>query len=98
MSGREIQVEVVYALPLEQDICRLRIPSGATVEEAIVRAGIVARHPEIDLTKGRVAVYGRVVALDTVLQDRDRVEILRPLSVDPKEVRRRRASLGRPSR
>ena len=98
MSGREIQVEVVYALPLEQDIRHLRIPLGVTVEQAIVRAGTVARHPEIDLREGRIAVYGRLVFLDTVLQDRDRVEILRPLSVDPKEVRRRRAALGRPSR
>ena len=98
MSGREIEVEVVYALPLAQDICHVRIPAGATVEQAIVRAGILARHPEIDVTNGRVAVYGRVIALDTVLHDGDRVEILRPLKVDPKEVRRRRASLGRPSR
>ena len=98
MSGRDIEVEVVYALPLEQDICHVRIPAGATVEQAIARAGIVARHPEIDLGKARVAVYGRLVSFDTVLHDRDRVEILRALSVDPKEVRRRRASLGRPSR
>jgi putative ubiquitin-RnfH superfamily antitoxin RatB of RatAB toxin-antitoxin module len=98
VSGREIEVEVVYALRLAQDISHLRIPTGATVEQAIVRTGILARHPEIDLTKDCVAVYGRLVALDTVLQDRDRVEILRPLKVDPKEVRRRRASLGRPSR
>ena len=95
MSGREIEVEVVYAVPLAQDICRLRVPEGTTVEQAIVYAGIAARHPEIDLNEGRVAVYGRLVSPDMVLQDQDRVEILRPLKVDAKEVRRRRASLGR---
>jgi putative ubiquitin-RnfH superfamily antitoxin RatB of RatAB toxin-antitoxin module len=95
VSGREIEVEVVYALPFAQDICRLRVPAGTTVEQAIERAGVAARHPEIDLRGGRVAVYGRLVSPDMVLQDRDRVEILRPLNADPKDVRRRRASLGR---
>ncbi len=98
MSRREIEVEVVYALPFAQDICRLRIPAGTTVEQAIERAGVAARHPEIDLRRDRAAVYGRPVSPDMVLQDRDRVEILRPLNADPKEVRRRRASLGRLSR
>ena len=43
------------------------------------------RHPEVDLRRGRVAVYGRLVSPDGVLRDRDRVEILRPLNADPKE-------------
>ena len=89
-----IEVEVVFALPFAQDICRLRVPAGTTVAQVIERAGVMARHPEIDLKKDRVAVYGRIVSPDMVLQDRDRVEILRPLNADPKEVRRRRASRG----
>ena len=98
MSAREIDIEVVYALPFAQDVCRLRIPAGTTVAEAIARAGVAVRHREVDLRAGRVAVYGRLVSPDMVLQDGDRVEILRPLKADPKEVRRRRASLGRLSR
>lgn len=94
MSNRVIEVEVVFALPFAQDICRLRVPAGTTVAQVIERAGVMARHPEIDLKKDRVAVYGRIVSPDMVLQDRDRVEILRPLNADPKEVRRRRASRG----
>jgi putative ubiquitin-RnfH superfamily antitoxin RatB of RatAB toxin-antitoxin module len=91
----EIEVEVVYALPFAQDTTRLRIPAGTTVAQAIARAGVALRHPEIDFGKGRVAVYGRLVSGDAVLGDQDRVEILRPLSADPKEVRRRRASQGK---
>jgi putative ubiquitin-RnfH superfamily antitoxin RatB of RatAB toxin-antitoxin module len=98
VSGREIEVEVVYALPFTQDISRLRVPAGTTVAQAIARAGVAVRHPEVDLRQGRVAVYGRLVSLDMALQDQDRVEILRALNADPKEVRRRRASLGRLSR
>lgn len=98
MSGSEIEVEVVYALPFAQDVSRVRIPAGTTVAQAIARAGVAVRHPEVDLRKGCVAVYGRLVSLDMALQDQDRVEILRALNADPKEVRRRRASLGRLSR
>ena len=90
--SNEIEVEVVYALPFAQDTTRLRIPAGTTVAQAIARAGVALRNPDVDLGKGRVAVYGRLVSGDAVLRDRDRVEILRPLSADPKEVRRRRAS------
>ena len=95
MSGKQIEVEVVYALPLAQDSTRLRVPAGTTVAQAIARAGVALRHPEIELGKSRVAVYGRMVLPDAVLRDQDRVEILRPLSADPKEARRRRASLNR---
>jgi hypothetical protein len=95
MSAREIEVEVVYALPFAQDISRLQVPVGTTVAQAIAHAGVAVRHPEVDLRGGRIAVYGRLVSPNMILQDRDRVEILRPLNADPKEVRRRRASLGR---
>jgi len=92
MSSNEIEVEVVYALPLAQEITSLRMPAGTTVAQAVARAGVAIRHPEVDLGAGRVAVYGRLVSGDAVLRDQDRVEILRPLSADPKEVRWRRAA------
>jgi len=100
MTGDEIEVEVVYALPLSQEITRLRIPAGTTAGEAILRAAVAARHPELGTGQERIAIYGRVASPDTILRDRDRVEILRPLTADPKEARRQRASRRRrvPSR
>ena len=95
MSENEIAVEVVYALPLTQDSTRLRVPAGTTVAEAIAHAGVALRHPGIELADNRVAVYGKRVLLTTMLRDQDRVEILRPLSADPKEARRTRAARGR---
>jgi putative ubiquitin-RnfH superfamily antitoxin RatB of RatAB toxin-antitoxin module len=86
-----IEVQVVYALPLQADCTRLRLPVDAIVEEAIRRAGVLERFPEIDLARVRVGVYGRWVKLDERLRDGDRVELYRPLVADPKEVRRRRA-------
>jgi len=95
MSADDIEVEVVYALPLAQHATRFRVPAGTTVAEAIERSGILVRHPEIEVNLRRVAVLGRLTTPDTVLHDHDRVEILRPLAIDPKEARRLRASTRR---
>jgi uncharacterized protein len=90
-------VEVVYALPLEQHMIPLEMSAGATVRQAVVASGMLGRHPDIDLGVARVGIWGRLVTLDSVLREGDRVEIYRPLRVDPKEVRRRRAGRRRGS-
>jgi len=67
------------------------VEEGATVLQAIERSGVLAEFPEIDLGRNRVAVYGKLVALDSRVEVGDRVEILRPLIVEPSAARRRRA-------
>jgi len=84
-----IQVEVVYALRDEQVMVALEVEDGTTAGQAVERSGIPGRFPEI--ARAPVGIFGRVVSPDTPLRDGDRVEIYRPLSVDPKEVRRKRA-------
>ena len=91
----EIQVEVAYALPEQQVILPIKAPVGITVEEAIKRSGILQRFPEIQLTQAKVGIFSKLSKLDTVLRDKDRVEIYRPLIADPKEVRRKRAEEGK---
>jgi len=90
-----MHVEVVYALPLEQDVTSLDVSAGATVRQAVVGSGMLVRHPDIDLRVARVGIWGRLTTLDSVLREGDRVEIYRPLQIDPKEVRRRRAARKR---
>ena len=87
----EIEVTVVYALPLHACCVRLRVPGGATVEEAIRRSGLLERFRELDLSRNKVGIYGRWVRLDALLREGDRVEVYQPLVADPREVRRRRA-------
>ncbi|WP_333839328.1 RnfH family protein [Pelomicrobium sp.] len=92
----ELTVEVVYAMPHLQRLKQITVPPGTTVQQAIERSGILQDFPEIDLTKNKVGVFGKLSRLDAPLNDRDRVEIYRPLIADPKEVRRRRAeAIGR---
>lgn len=91
-----INVEVVYALPERQELIRLRLPQGATVHQAIDSSGLLQKYPGLDPGKAnKVGVFAKLAKLDTVLRDRDRVEIYRPLIADPKEVRRKRAEEGK---
>lgn len=88
----KVVVQVVYALPGAQEVVEVGLEEGAPVEDAINASGIAARHPEIDLKTWRIGVWGRPVTLATGVRDRDRVEIYRALSADPKQARRRRAT------
>lgn len=77
-----MRVEVVRARPEGAEVVRLDLPAGATVRDALVSAAMRGNH---------VGVFGKRVAMDTRLADGDRVEVYRPLAIDPKEARRRRA-------
>jgi hypothetical protein len=87
-----LRIEVVYALPERQDVISLRLPPGSTVQQAVEQSGLLAMHPEVNLAQNKLGIYAKLVKPDTMLRDRDRVEIYRPLIADPKEVRRQRAA------
>jgi hypothetical protein len=94
--SNSINVEVCYALKDRQEIVHLKMPEGCTVQRAIDASGLLQKHPEIDLAKlNKLGVFAKLVKADTVLRDKDRVEIYRPLIADPKEVRRKRAEEGK---
>jgi hypothetical protein len=84
-------VEVVYALPGREDAVSLKVPAGATALDALRASGLLERHPEIDLARQTIGIYGKLVSAQSPLRDGDRVEVYRPLVVEPKEARRRRA-------
>jgi putative ubiquitin-RnfH superfamily antitoxin RatB of RatAB toxin-antitoxin module len=93
-----LDVQVVYALAERQTIVKLQLPAGATVADAVERSGLKQRHAEIGSRPLACAIYGRTVTEATTLRDGDRVEILRPLLIDPKEQRRQAASRERQGR
>ena len=88
-----IAVEVVYALPNTQVLKRLNVPEGTTVAQAIMLSEITTQFPEIDLTKTKLGIFGKLTQPETTLRHQDRIEIYRPLIIDPKDARRRRAAL-----
>jgi putative ubiquitin-RnfH superfamily antitoxin RatB of RatAB toxin-antitoxin module len=86
-----IVVEVVYAQPERQTVIQLQLQQGATVEEALRLSSMSKHHPDLDCAEVTVGIFGKPVLRDTVLQTKDRVEIYRPLLIDPKSARRGRA-------
>ena len=90
--SEEIMVEVAYALPEEQVIISIKVPTIFNVQQAIEKSGIQKKFPDIDLSKNKVGIFGKKTTLDHTLNDRDRIEIYRPLILDPKEMRRKRAA------
>lgn len=84
-----MKVGIAYATPARQVWLTIELPDGATVQDAIDKSGILAQFPEIDLTTQKVGIFGKATTLDTVLEDGARVEIYRPITADPKTVRRR---------
>ncbi len=94
-ESRVIRVEVAYALPHVQALVPLSVPEGSTLEEAVKLSGILEKFPEIDLPNSKVGIWNKAAELTTVLREKDRVEIYRPLIADPKEVRRKRAEEGK---
>ncbi|WP_413737457.1 RnfH family protein [Sodalis sp. RH21] len=90
-SGAEIHVEVVYALPERQYLHKVVLAAGSTLEQAIQASGILSQRHDIDLAKNKVGVFSRPARLNDLVNDGDRVEIYRPLLIDPKDLRRQRA-------
>ncbi|KMY86876.1 UPF0125 protein yfjF [Candidatus Paraburkholderia calva] len=91
-----LHIDVCYGLPEGASFsARVDLRDGATVCEAIQASGVLARHPEIDLATQKVGVFGKLRPLDAALAELDRVEIYRPLKVDPKTARQRRVDKTR---
>jgi len=86
-----MKIEVVYSPRAgEIDRTELELPEGSTLRHALNASGLRQRHPELGRDEASVGIWGRRQPLQTRLRDRDRVEVYRPLVVDPKEARRQR--------
>lgn len=88
-----IDVEVAFARPDRQEIIRLQVEEGTSAVEAVRRSGIAAVFPEIDPENDDMGIFGKVIKDPSAheLRDGDRVEIYRPLKIDPKQARLNRA-------
>ena len=90
-----VHVEVIYALTQIQHSAHLELEDGASVEDALVAVARMQPFSGLDLKRVAVGVFGRLVERDAVLRPDDRLEIYRPLLVQPMEARRARASRSR---
>jgi uncharacterized protein len=97
-----IAVRVVYALPDQQHQVPLEVPDGTTAWQAVELSGLLQQFSEIDPETVRVGIYARLLdgrgnptAEQYQLANNDRVELYRPLIIDPKEARLLRAKRAR---
>ena len=90
-----LRVSVAVALPDRQEVIELELPDGSRVGDAIDAARLSHHFPTVDFGTARVGIWSRPCAVDTPLRDGDRVEIYRPLTIDPKQARRARARAKR---
>lgn len=95
-----IKVEVAFATPEKQLIVALDVPTGTTVAEAVRQSGIEREFPDVDIAAAPLGIFGRKLAepASTVLNAGDRVEIYRPLLIDPKQARLNRAAKAQQSK
>ena len=85
-----IEIEVAYALPENQVLKCLKVPNGTTVAQAIKLSGICNKSSEIKPNDKNLGIFGKLVKSEAILRNHDRIEIYRPITVDPKEKRRKR--------
>ena len=95
MSSRHIKIELVYATAERQALIELSIEEGSSVEDAISESAIYGMFPDHGLEQASVGVWGRPVDRRHTLRAGDRIEIYRPLQMDPRESRRLLAEQGR---
>lgn len=89
--NENIVVEVAYANDKCQKIILVELEKNSTIEKAIDRSGILFLFPEIDLIKQKVGIFSQQKKLSDNVTAGDRIEIYRPLLIDPKELRRIKA-------
>ena len=92
-----MKVEVVYASVTEQMLLEVELEKDASVQQAIKKSGLLQQFPEINLDTQTVGIFSRRVNLEHLLQAGDRVEIYRPLTIDPKDARMARVKAERDS-
>lgn len=87
-----IRVEVVYASSERAWRVSLQLPEGTTALQAFEASGVRERMPESSIGVPDLGVFAHPVERERVLRDGDRVEVYRPLLIDPKDARRKRAA------
>lgn len=97
-KAKAIDVEVAYATPAKQKIIKLSVPVGTSAYDAVIQSGITGHFDDIDPDKNAMGIFskplngkGRPLPKEYRLEAGDRVEIYRPLQIDPKQARLQRA-------
>lgn len=90
-----MKVEIIYALPNEQTLFEVETDVNLTVSQVIEKSELLDKYPDLDIYKSKIGMYGQIVSLNQPVKDKDRIEIYRELTIDPKQARMLRADQKR---
>ena len=93
VAGR-LTVEVVLATPDRQVLLTLAVDAGASVADVIAASGIESQFPGLAVSEMPVGIWGKQVPREAAVRQGDRIELYRPLEIDPREGRRQRVRAG----
>lgn len=87
----EIIVEAVYATTDYQHLWQGKVSAGSCARQVLLQSDLPEKFPQTDFYAAPIGIFGKKVNDDYILSNWDRIEVYRPLLIDPKENRRRRA-------
>jgi putative ubiquitin-RnfH superfamily antitoxin RatB of RatAB toxin-antitoxin module len=93
-----INATVAYCTPAMAHLIAVELPPGATLRDAVLASGLLQLAPELEADRLDLGVFGIRRAPNTPLRAGDRVEVYRPLALDPATARRLRAAARRTAR
>jgi len=102
-EAKAIRVEVAYALPTRQKIVEMDVPLGTTARQAVSMAELGRYFPDVpaaEFLEANLGIFGKALRdpESQALREGDRVEVYRPLKIDPKAARAARAAKAAKSR
>ncbi len=90
-----LTVELVFATPERQALVAIQVVAGSNVGDAIRQSRLAEMFPDYDVERCRTGIWGQEVSAERAVSEGDRIELYRPLRIDPREARRLLASQGR---
>ena len=91
MADELIDVEVAYATEQQQVVIQIQTCNPTSILEAIQASGLLSRFPEINLNSQKTGIFGQLAELSHTVHHGDRIEIYRPLKINPMDARRQKA-------
>lgn len=92
--SEQIEIEVVYGLAHKQKLVSIMVDQGTTVRQGAELSGLDKEFPELNIAESKLGIFGKAVRSPDaeLLKEGDRIEIYRPLLIDPKAARANRAA------
>jgi putative ubiquitin-RnfH superfamily antitoxin RatB of RatAB toxin-antitoxin module len=94
-SAERVRATVVYLSPQHHVVLVVEVPAGTSLHAAVLASGLLQQVPELAGQRLDLGVFNRAREAGEPVREADRIEVYRPLAIDPKDARRVRAEVRR---